>query len=155
MTRDEYLSLPVAIQLRVLFDALDEETARVIASAEKPVLPKPPKFDQMIFRNGGVMYASECDMEGLRFWHKRSVDGFGDPKYGESNKKRADSLSRWIAYREVFPEAVWSGERDREPVVAKAPSSKPIVYPRGNAPRRAPAPPPPEDDIDPDSAIPF
>jgi hypothetical protein len=154
MTRDEFLALPPSVALRVLFDSLDEETARVIANAEKPVLPKPPKYDQVIFRQGGVMYASECDAESLRFWHKRSVDGFADPKYGESNKKRADSLSRWLAYREVFPGAVWSGERDREPVVAKAPSSKPTVYPRGNAPRRAPAPPP-EDEIDPDGPIPF
>ena len=153
MDRAAFLALPVSVQVRILFDSLDEETARIIANTEAPVLPKPPKYDQMIFRQGGVMYASECDAESLRFWHKRSVDGFADPKYGESNKKRAEALGRWLSYREVFPDAVWSGERDREPVVAKAPSAKPMVYARGNG-RRAPNPPPAED-INPDSEIPF
>jgi hypothetical protein len=156
MTRDEFLALPPAVGLRVLFDALDEDTARVIASLDKIKLPLPPKYDQMIFRQGGVMWASETDIEGLRFWHRKSTDGQGDPKWAEQNKKRADSLARWIAWRECFPDAVWSGERDRAAVVAKAPSSKPMVYARsGNGQRQAPPPPPPPEDIDPDSEIPF
>ena len=69
-------------------------------------------------------------------------------------KKNAESLARWIAWREWYPEAVWSGERNREAVVAKPPSSKPMVYARQNGGHR-PAPPPPDDDINPDGEIPF
>lgn len=155
MNREEFLALPHALQIRVLFDALDEGAARFIRELEPVKPPRPPKYDQMIFRSGGVMWASECDLEGLRFWHKRSVDGLNDPKYGDNNRKRAEALARFIAWRECYPDAAWSGERDRNAVVARVPSSKPTVYARnGGGPARPPAPPP-EDDINPDSELPF
>jgi hypothetical protein len=153
MDREAFLKLPPSMALRVLFDCLDEETVRAIGNVEAPKAPLPPKFDQIIYRSGGVMWASECDGEGLRFWHKRATES-SDPKYAESDAKKAASLARWIAWREWYPEAVWSGERNREPVVAKPPSSKPMVYARQNGGHR-PAPPPPDDDINPDGEIPF
>jgi hypothetical protein len=87
VTRDEFLSLPPAVALRVLFDALGEETVRAIGDAEKPVSPKCPKFDRKIFRQGGIMWASECDLECLSFWHKRACEPPTDPKYEAANKK--------------------------------------------------------------------
>lgn len=146
MDRDAFLQLPPTIALRVLFDCLDEETVRAIGNVEKLSPPRPPKYDQMIFRQGGVMYASECDIEGLRFWYKRSTDGGGDPKYADSNKRRADALARFIAWREWYPDAAWTGERDRAHVVARPPSAKPRVYQRQatngtpKQPNSAPAP---------------
>ncbi|HEY3495497.1 MAG TPA: hypothetical protein VGK73_12460 [Polyangiaceae bacterium] len=153
MDRDAFFKLPPSVALRVLFDCLDEDTVRAIGQVEAPKAPLPPKFDQIIFRSGGCMWASECDMSGLEFWAKRAAES-SDPKYAESDAKKLASLKRWIAWREWYPDAVWSGERNREPVVAKAPSAKPTVYPRaGNGHR--PPPPPPDDGIDPDSEIPF
>jgi hypothetical protein len=155
MTPEEFLSLPAPVALRILFDCLDEDTSAAVLAKEKPKLPLPPKFDQVIFRKEGVMYASECDREGLAFWHKRSLESAAKGgQYAEKDAKTRDSLARWMAWREVYPDAVWSGERDREPVVAKAPSSKPTVYPRANGQRRAPSPPP-QEDINPDAEIPF
>lgn len=146
MTPEEFLSLPVAMQVRILFECLNEDTMRNLRGKAKPKPPLPPKYDQVIFRSGGVMFASETDLEGLRFWHKKSLDGAADGgQYADSNKKRADSLARWIAWRECFPEATWSGTRDKSEVVAKPPSSKPMVYPRNGGGNRPP--PPPEEDL--------
>lgn len=149
MDRDEFLSLPPAVALRILFDSLDEDTVRAIGNTEAPKSPRPPKFDRMIFRQGGIMWASECDLECLRFWHNRASQPASDPKYEASNKKQAEELARWIAWREWYPNAAWSGERDGKQGLAKPPSAKPAVYPRANGNGR-PAPPP-QDDVDPET----
>lgn len=153
MDRDEFLALPAAVALRVLFDALDPETVRAIENTEAPKQPKQPKFDRKIFRQGGIMWASECDLECLRFWHGRASESASDPKYEAANKKQAEELARWIAWREWYPNTAWSGERDSKQGVAKLPSAKPTVYPRpagngggGNGHRSAPAA---DEEIDP------
>jgi hypothetical protein len=152
--RDAFFALPAAVAIRVLFDCLDEETVRAIGNAEKPVAPRCPKFDRKIFRQGGVMWASECSIECLSFWRTRALQPATDSKYEEANRKQAEELGRWIAWREWYPDAAWGGERDRDQVTAKPPSDKPTVYPRsGNGQR--PAPPPPDEDINADSEIPF
>jgi len=155
MTRDEFLALPAPVALRVLFDCLDEDTAAALRAKEKPTIPRSPKYDTVVFRSGGVVFASEMDMEGLRFWQGRSTEPGGDPKYADSNAKRADGLARFMAWRECFPDATWSGERNREAVVALPPSSKPKVHERSGGRR---PPPPPDDDMPPmsdDDQIPF
>ena len=138
MDRDAFFALPPAVAVRVLFDALDEDTARAIANAEAPKLPLPPKFDRKIFRQGGFMWASECDMSGLRFWHGKAIEPPSDTKYAEANRKQAEELARWIAWRECYPDTTWSGERDGKQGVARGPSAKPKIYPRapGNGQRR-------------------
>lgn len=150
MDRDEFLALPPAIALRVIFDALDEEAVRAIGNAGTPTRPKCPKYDQMIFRQGGVQWASETDLDGLRFWHGKALEPPSDPKYVEANKKRAASLERWIAWREWYPDAAWSGERDGKHGVAKRPSAKPTVYPRPDGNGR-PAAPPQDETVDPEN----
>jgi hypothetical protein len=148
--RDEFLSLPPTIALRVLFDALGDETARAILDAECPQEPRRPKFDRKIFRQGGIQWASETDLEGLRFWHGKALEPPSDPKYADANRKQAEELARWIAWREWYPTAAWSGERDGKQGLAKLPSAKPAVYPRSSGNGR-PAPPPQQDDeIDPE-----
>lgn len=150
MDRDAFLKLPPAIALRVLFDCLDEETVRAIGGVADIKPPRAPKFDRRIFRQGGIMWASELDNEGLRFWHGKACAPPSDPKYAEANKKQAEELARWIAWREWYPDAVWSGERNNQQVTAKPPTQKPTVYPRqGNGNR--PAPPPQEDTVDTDT----
>jgi hypothetical protein len=144
MTPEELLSLPVAMQVRILIECLNEDTMRNLRSKAKPKPPLPPKYDQVIFRSGGVMYASECDLESLRYWRAKYAQS-SDPQYAERDQKRAEALARWITWRECFPDATWSGERDRASVVAKPPSSKPMVYPRNGGGNRPP--PPPEEDL--------
>jgi hypothetical protein len=145
MNRDDFFALPPTIALRVLFDCLDENTVKALARKEAPVAPRSPKFDYTIYRRDGLMFASECSLETLRYWHKRAAESAaGGGEYAAKDAKNAENLARWISWREWYPEAVWSGERNRDPVVALPPSDKPNVYPRtgGNRP-----PPPPADEF--------
>lgn len=156
MKPEDFAALPPGIALRVLLECLPEETRDAVLA--KPALrsPLPPKYDQAIFRSEGVQWASELDLPSLRYWRQKSLEG-GDPKYADSNRKRAESLARWIAWRDWYPEAIWTGERDRQRVTAAPPSREPQTYPRagGNGARRPPAPTQPADEIDPDADIPF
>jgi hypothetical protein len=141
VTREEFFALPPGIALRVLFDALDEETAAAIASTPAIDAPRSPKYDYMIYRQGGVQWASETDLRGLVWWRDRAQASAAEGgKWAEKDAKNAEALNRWIAYREFYPDAPWSGERNREAVVAPAPTAKPRVHPRagGGAPRPAP-----------------
>ncbi len=160
MTREDFLSLPPTVALRILFDALDEETSAAVLCAELPKRPLPPKYDYTIYRQGGVQFASETAAEDLRFWHDRAAkSAAGNGDYAARDKKNAELLARWIAWREWYPDAAWSGTRGERDVVAALPSAKPAIYqsqrrngatatPRPSAPQRS-------DDIDPDADIPF
>jgi hypothetical protein len=153
MTRAEFLSLPLPIQVRLLFDALDEESSRALLAQEKPKVPLPPKYDAAIYRQSGIMWASETLLEGLEYWRKKYQAGAeGGGQYAQQDAKRAANLEKWIAWRECFPETCWSGKRNDDDVVAKAPSSKPLVYPRANnGGQRRPPPAEMHDDVDPDN----
>jgi hypothetical protein len=153
MTREEFLGLPLLVQVRLLFDALDEESSRALLAQEKPVVPKAPRYDMAIYRSGGNSWASEHSLEGLVWWRNRYQAGAdGGGQYAEADKKRVANLSKWIAWRECFPADCWGGTRGEDEVVAKPPSTKPTVYPRQNSngrPRQqeqAPA-----EDVDPDN----
>lgn len=155
MDRSEFFALPLALRVRVLFDALDEDAARFIAEAKAPPIPRSPKFDMAIYRASGVMFASEVDGEGLSYWAKRyEADVAKGGQYEAANRKRLDSIQRWIAWRECFPDAIWIGKRNDVDVVAKPPSANPPVYPKQGGQQR-PARPDPNDDIDPSADIPF
>lgn len=150
MTREEFLSLPPAVAMRVLIDCLDENAHAALKRAEKPKLPLPPKYDEAIYRQGGVQWASETDLEGLRFWQLRAQNSARKGgEWAEKDQKKADALTRWITWRECYPGASWSGERNRAAVTAPAPSSRPAVHPRTGGQRQAA--PPPEDDFDPNT----
>ena len=130
MTREEFLSLPAGVALGVLLDAWPS-LVQALDAIPKPQAPRSPKFDQIIYRKGGATWASEYDAEGLRYWRDQkasSVESGG--QYAEQDAKSVTALNYWIAWRAAFPDAVWSGERFREPVTAKAPSGKPMVYPK-------------------------
>jgi hypothetical protein len=152
--RAEFFALPLALRVRVLFDALDEDAARFIAEAKAPAVPRSPKYDQAIYRSSGIMFASEVDLSGLLYWAKKyEQDVARGGEYVQQNTKRLDTLKRWIAWRECFPDAIWIGKRNDVDVVAKPPSSNPPVYPKPGG-QRVPRPDP-SDDIDPDASIPF
>ena len=143
MTRDEWISLPPALALRVLWDALPAGALAILEQTPAPQVPRAPKYDTEIYRKDGVTYASEYDAEGLRYWRDRAKQST-DPKYAESDAKKAKALDFWIEYRAYFPNAPWTGERNRQTVTADTPSPKPRIHPR-QARRDAPrddAPPP-------------
>jgi hypothetical protein len=154
VTESDFLSLPAPVALRLLFDALDEGTRAAVLAQPKPKLLLPPKYDQVIYRSGGVQWASETDLEGLRFWHGKALEDIEKGgEWLEKNKKRADTLARWIAWREQFPDTTWSGERDKDHGVARGPSAKPKVYPKKGGSRKPAAAP--ADDINPDADVPY
>lgn len=156
MTRDEFFALPQTLQIRLLFDALDEDSSRALLAQEKPKVPLSPKYDLAIYRSGGNMWASETALEGLIYWRKKYQAGAeGGGQYATQDAKRVTNIDKWIAWRELFPTESWGGKRGDDDVVAKPPSTKPIVYPRqgGNGqPRQTSRP---SDDVNPDDDIPF
>lgn len=143
MTKDEFCALPIKTALGLLWDycRLDEELAAMPA----PTPPPPPRssasaprYDRRIPRKDGVTYASEYDLEGLRYWHGRASAGaVVSGPYQEADRKQAEALAYWITYREAEPAAVWTGLRGDDVVTAAAPSNKPTVYPRDARPAPA------------------
>lgn len=152
MTREEFFSLPMVMQIRLLFDSLDEESSRALLAQEKPKPPLSPKYDLAIYRASGIMWASETALEGLEYWRKKYQAGAdGGGQYAEQDAKRVANLTKWIAWREVFPSECWSGKRGEDDVVAKPPSTKPLVYPKQNGGQRRPQQQQQQDDVDPDN----
>ncbi len=141
MTKDEFLSLPSGMAMRILFDLLGPEAQRRLYEIEKPRVPFAPKYDRAIFRKDGVQYASESNLENLRYWHARAAEGAAKPnsQYAEKDQKQAAELEKWIAWRECSPDAIWSGTRGNDQVTAAPPSGKPMVYQRSGV-RQAPPP---------------
>jgi hypothetical protein len=155
MDRESFLSLPITVQIRMIFDALDEDASRFILNQDKPKIPFSPKYDFPIYRSGGIMWASETAAEGLHYWRKKyqqSADSGSE--YAAKDAKKVAVLEKWIAWRECFPDATWSGERNDRAVTAKPPSTRPEVYQReGGGQRREP--PPQDEGVDMDSDVPF
>ncbi len=119
-----------------LFDALDTGVASAVSAVFGD--GRAPKFDTAISRKGGlVQWASETDLDGIRYWRRRADEPPSDPKYAESNAKQSKALSYWIAYRQAEPNATWSGERNRQSVTAKPPNAKPETYARDASPGTA------------------
>lgn len=133
MTREEFLSLPPTVALRVLLDAFPSLEQK-LAAVPKPELPKRPRFDFPIYRRDGIAWASECDSENLSFWRKRyqeSADKGG--QYAAKDAKRVKAIDAWIAWRGIEPGAAWSGKRNDEAVTAAPPSDRPRVHPRAGS----------------------
>jgi hypothetical protein len=141
VNRDEFTALPPSLALGLLWDVLERN--HIVSGLQSTEAPKParsPKYDQAIFRKNGITFASEYDLEGLRFWHAQKQQGAeSGGQYADKDAKSAKALSYWIAWREQNPGAVWSGERNRQQVTAKPPQAKPEVYPRDGARGAAPS----------------
>jgi hypothetical protein len=127
MTSEEFNALPVAVQVRLLVQVL--KLGDKLAGLEAPKVPRSPKYDARISRKGGYQWASETDLEGLRWWFNRFTASAADGgQYSEKDAKRAEKLAYWVAWREVAPDARWTGQRNDEVATAAAPSSKPKVH---------------------------
>lgn len=152
MTPDDFFSLPPGVALRVLFDSLGTEATESLLARAKPEEPRRPKYDAQLHGKTGFAWASESDLRGLRWFHNRAVESAAREgnEWAARDKKQADSLAKWIAWREWYPDAVWSGVRNDDQVVASPPTAKPKVHQRkSNGQRRAAAPPPDDDSFDP------
>jgi hypothetical protein len=144
MTREELLALPAPLAVRMLVEYLNsdgEMLSNWLADRETPKQPRSPKYDFRIRRKGGYAWASETDLDGLRFWcgKYRESESQGT-EYSERDGKNADKLSYWIAWREVSPKEQWTGQRNDEVVTAAVPSHKPRIYEWEARREAAPAP---------------
>lgn len=130
MTRDELLGLPAPLALKILAGFLvDQGLDAYLASVEAPKQPRSPKYDFKIRRKGGYAWASETDLDGLRFWcgkYRESAQNGGE--YAEKDEKNAEKLAYWIAWREVNPKEQWTGQRNDDVVTAAMPSHKPKIH---------------------------
>lgn len=98
-----------------------------------------PRYDTSIPAGvGKVVYASECSLRELQYQLARAQKPPSDPKWQESNDKRARALSYFVAYRQANPTEQWRGERNKTTVVAALPADKPTVYDRDATPTPAP-----------------
>jgi hypothetical protein len=141
MTDDELLSLPPGVVLRILLNCLDEDTVGEIRRQPMPEIPRAAKYDAAIYVSGGIKWASECDLENLRYFRNRSAaSAASGGEWADKDLKRVANLEKWIAWRSFFPDAIWSGERNNEATVAAPPSAKPRVYPRTGGAARKPPP---------------
>jgi hypothetical protein len=141
MTRDELLALPPNVAIKVLLQALAKTVPSLpqeLARIDAPKTPRPPKYDLRISRKGGYQWASETDLEGLRWWLNRfEVSAAEGGQYSDKDAKRAEKLRYWVDWRECYPDTPWSGQRNDEPCKASAPVAKPAVHewePRGHLP---------------------
>lgn len=122
MTREEFSSLPLSIALGLIYDVLKSR----LEGVPKPKLPLPPKYDGRIGRQGGFNWLSEMSLESLVWWHKEKLKGAErNDQHTARNKKTAENISKWIAWRRVFPTEQWMGIRGEEKAVAEFPSKKP------------------------------
>lgn len=145
MTPDEFNALPPAHAQRVVLQLLAEllsvsKVGAALAHIEAPKQPRSPKYDFRIRRKGGYAWASETDLDGLRFWcgkYRESAAQGGE--YAEKDEKNAEKLQYWIAWREVSPKEQWTGQRNDDVVTAAVPSHKPRIY-EWEAKRTAPEP---------------
>jgi hypothetical protein len=137
---EELKALPHGLAVKVLLEVLTKSSTftQKLAEVEAPKPVRAPKFDARISRKGGYQWASETDLDGLRWWYARFTTSAADGgQYAEKDQKRADKLAYWVAYREAYPDAVWTGQRNDDVCTASAPSGKPRVHewePRGEKP---------------------
>jgi hypothetical protein len=130
VNRNDFTSLPGSIALGMLWDVLQGSSfAHALEDTEVPRAPRSPKYDFRIRRKGGYAWASETDLDGLRFWcgkYKESAES--GSQWAEKDAKNAEKLGYWIAWRECFPKDAWQGQRNDDQVTAAVPSHKPHIH---------------------------
>jgi hypothetical protein len=125
LDKQTFRTLPPAIALGLVWDLIGGK----LQTIEAPKVPFPPKFDSRVSKKGGYHFASELDLGSLRYFQKRAADSAADGgEYAERNLKDSESLGYWVRYRECFPDAIWSGERNKQKVTAAPPSRDPGLH---------------------------
>ncbi len=151
MTRDEFINLPLKLALAVIWDM---GGSKRLEQMRAPEIPRSPRYDGRLGRQGGFVWYSEMDLESLRWWHKaKSESAQKDDQYAERNGKAAAALAKWVEWRELFPAERWRGTRGDDKVTAAAPSREPQLNEwnnNGSSNKRASSPrsEPPQRDED-------
>jgi hypothetical protein len=156
LTRDEFMSLPAAVRLEILYQVLHDRlatlpvpSAATSTAAPTPVAApagdiRPPRFDTKIGRKGGFCWASEMLLHDLLWWLEKKREGSASGgQYALRDGKLVTELERWVAWRRVAPSEMWRGTRGDENVMADPPRRDPTLHPWGNRPPAKLAPPPP------------
>lgn len=149
MTREEWLALPTATRLDVIYAVLHDRLVTVpvpsvqvpATSTASPRTPpsdaRSPKYDAKLARRGGFVFMSEMLLHDLEWWlakKKESVASGG--RYAEKDAKTVAELERWIAWRTACPGEAWTGVRGDRRVTALPPARDPELHEWGP---RAPA----------------
>jgi hypothetical protein len=126
MNRSEFCSLPPSLALGVLFDLFERD----LVDVDRPKVPQAPKYDSRVPRKRGeYCWASEMLLGDLIFWWKRfDASAKEGGQHADKDAKSAKALEYWIKWRRAFPFDVWSGERNRQPARANAPSREPELH---------------------------
>lgn len=129
MTPEELSQQPWPVACKILMGMLPKSMTDKLALVEVPEPVRVPRYDRKVYRKGGHQWASETDLDGLKFWAGRAEESLADGgQYAQQNQKQFDELNRWIAFREVYPTDAITITRGEDSVTAKAPSYKPEVW---------------------------
>lgn len=142
MTKDQFLQLPPIVALGLVYDM----AASKLGPMPVPEYAKPPRYDGRLGKKGGFVWMSEMTLDDLTWWEAKKREGAAaGNQYSEKNGKSADTLAKWIAWRRIEPNAIWSGTRGDDRATAAPPSRDPAVNPWGpktDKPGAAPDPQP-------------
>jgi hypothetical protein len=128
VNKSDFENLTLRKALSVLWSVLGDDARDALEQMETPQPARSPKYDTRLRTKGGLVYASECDLSQLKYYHDRACKPPMDEKYRDKQEKEAKALSFFIAWRSENPEARWVGERYQQgEVKAAAPSSRPRV----------------------------
>lgn len=158
MTPAEWLALPTAVRLDVLYEALRDRLAPMPApgvnasstsvSASAPATQwepaRPPRYDAKLGRKGGYVFMSEMLLHDLEWWLAKKREGAeSGGQYAENDRKTAAELERWVAWRTQCPGEAWTGVRGEARVTAAVPARDPELHAWGDRAPAVLAPPPP------------
>ena len=142
MTKEQFCALPPALALSLVWDAMQLQST-ALGTMPEPKRAGPPRYDMRVYRKGGHCWASEMNLDSLRYWHRKATEGAASgSKYAEKDAKKAKQLDYWIAWRAIEPETAWNGTRDNAATFAAPPSRDPTIYSRDAQPTGDPEPEP-------------
>lgn len=99
----------------------------------RPQVPRPPKYDDRFTRQrGSFCWCSEMTLDDLVWWRgKKAESAASGGDFAERDGKWVAKLDKWIEWRRLFPNEVWSGTRGEDRATAKPPSREPELHPWG------------------------
>jgi hypothetical protein len=127
VTRDQFVALPLRIALGIIYDIA--RTPKLV-DMPCPDVPKPPLFDGRLSKGkDGFVWMSEMLLRDLEWWRdaKQKTADTPEHKYADQARKAVATLTKWIAWRTLYPSDVWSGKRGDERVTAAPPSRDPGI----------------------------
>ena len=122
MDRDTFINLPLKLALGVIWDVASQRLRDMPA----PEVPRPPRYDGRLGRRGGYVWMSELTLESLTWWHqKKAESAAARTEWSDKDGKTAATLAKWIEWRAISPNEVWSGTRGEDRATAAPPSREP------------------------------